>query len=133
MSFFFFKQKTAYEMRISDWSSDVCSSDLAARVGLERGEVGTRAGLGIAFAPEHGAFGDTLEMPRLLLGRSMAQQRGRDGDADDRMVGRRIVAEVFLHYIALTRRPSEAVILLGPGQRGTTRPPHPPPANREFR
>src|SRR3546814_3239556 len=30
--FFFFKQKTAYEMRISDWSSDVCSSDLAERV-----------------------------------------------------------------------------------------------------
>src|SRR3546814_2813635 len=28
--FFFFKQKTAYEMRISDWSSDVCSSDLRA-------------------------------------------------------------------------------------------------------
>src|SRR3546814_8087120 len=28
VSFFFFKQKTAYEMRISDWSSDVCSSDL---------------------------------------------------------------------------------------------------------
>src|SRR3546814_16663318 len=28
MSFLFFKQKTAYEMRISDWSSDVCSSDL---------------------------------------------------------------------------------------------------------
>src|SRR3546814_19844265 len=29
--FFFFKQKTAYEMRISDWSSDVCSSDLRRR------------------------------------------------------------------------------------------------------
>src|SRR3546814_9583400 len=29
--FFFFKQKTAYEMRISDWSSDVCSSDLMAK------------------------------------------------------------------------------------------------------
>src|SRR3546814_19086341 len=28
VAFFFFKQKTAYEMRISDWSSDVCSSDL---------------------------------------------------------------------------------------------------------
>src|SRR3546814_1173625 len=28
-TFFFFKQKTAYEMRISDWSSDVCSSDLS--------------------------------------------------------------------------------------------------------
>src|SRR3546814_10441236 len=31
MCFFFFKQKTAYEMRISDWSSDVCSSDLSGR------------------------------------------------------------------------------------------------------
>src|SRR3546814_8480765 len=31
--FFFFKQKTAYEMRISDWSSDVCSSDLPEEVG----------------------------------------------------------------------------------------------------
>src|SRR3546814_13404885 len=30
--FFFFKQKTAYEMRISDWSSDVCSSDLPGAV-----------------------------------------------------------------------------------------------------
>src|SRR3546814_15979924 len=29
---FFFKQKTAYELRISDWSSDVCSSDLSAEV-----------------------------------------------------------------------------------------------------
>src|SRR3546814_3437702 len=50
LSFFFFKQETAYEMRISDWSSDVCSSDLcnarASRNGLaprppDRG--GTRA------------------------------------------------------------------------------------------
>src|SRR3546814_3466694 len=31
--FFFFKQKTAYEMRISDWSSDVCSSDLPVIAG----------------------------------------------------------------------------------------------------
>src|SRR3546814_5128341 len=30
--FFFFKQKTAYEMRISDWSSDVCSSDLLRQI-----------------------------------------------------------------------------------------------------
>src|SRR3546814_2855258 len=34
MFFFFFKQKTAYEMRISDWSSDVCSSDLGLLVNL---------------------------------------------------------------------------------------------------
>src|SRR3546814_3996676 len=32
---FFFKQKTAYEMRISDWSSDVCSSDLPYHWGTE--------------------------------------------------------------------------------------------------
>src|SRR3546814_9581999 len=32
--FFFFKQKTAYEMRISDWSSDVCSSDLYAHMNI---------------------------------------------------------------------------------------------------
>src|SRR3546814_2616416 len=32
--FFFFKQKTAYEMRISDWSSDVCSSDLNGRIAV---------------------------------------------------------------------------------------------------
>src|SRR3546814_1561228 len=31
LAFFFFKQKAAYEMRISDWSSDVCSSDLVTR------------------------------------------------------------------------------------------------------
>src|SRR3546814_9736685 len=39
--FFFFKQKTAYEMRISDWSSDVCSSDLqeVRRVLIARGVV----------------------------------------------------------------------------------------------
>src|SRR3546814_1849572 len=56
--FFFFKQKTAYEMRISDWSSDVCSSDLGAqdaqhhprRLGKPRsrpeiiGEIGPRLG-----------------------------------------------------------------------------------------
>src|SRR3546814_7617512 len=37
---FFFKQKTAYEMRISDWSSDVCSSDLAS---ISRFSAGTLA------------------------------------------------------------------------------------------
>src|SRR3546814_3277981 len=46
--FFFFKQKTAYEMRISDWSSDVCSSDLRAQIGnglpLENG-IDSRDGL----------------------------------------------------------------------------------------
>src|SRR3546814_10528414 len=46
--FFFFKQKTAYEMRISDWSSDVCSSDLGGgelrRFGREIGVLDARLG-----------------------------------------------------------------------------------------
>src|SRR3546814_16465712 len=41
--FCFFKQKTAYEMRISDWSSDVCSSDLSLEdLGFRREEPGER-------------------------------------------------------------------------------------------
>src|SRR3546814_1907718 len=48
--FFFFKQKTAYEMRISDWSSDVCSSDLTAKYLAKFGETKTRARLGKAGA-----------------------------------------------------------------------------------
>src|SRR3546814_20594635 len=53
--FCFFKQKTAYEMRISDWSSDVCSSDLdehvALRATLQRPEKFHH--LGIAAHPVH--------------------------------------------------------------------------------
>src|SRR3546814_4934763 len=51
--FFFFKQKTAYEMRISDWSSDVCSSDLQRLRELagERRRFGYRR-LGILLARE---------------------------------------------------------------------------------
>src|SRR3546814_8389609 len=47
--FFFFKQKTAYELRISDWSSDVCSSDLmlpAGRILSDEVHQGLEAGLG---------------------------------------------------------------------------------------
>src|SRR3546814_1749075 len=43
-NFYFFKQKTAYEMRISDWSSDVCSSDLDLLLVLEEVE---ELGLGL--------------------------------------------------------------------------------------
>src|SRR3546814_1442467 len=54
--FFFFKQKTAYEMRISDWSSDVCSSDLAPRLLVVRR---ARKHLALPVAPAHpAAFGD---------------------------------------------------------------------------
>src|SRR3546814_15451461 len=52
--FFFFKQKTAYEMRISDWSSDVCSSDLKA--GDHQGD-GGRIALGVCHQQDGGAHG----------------------------------------------------------------------------
>src|SRR3546814_10811048 len=66
--FFFFKQKTAYEMRISDWSSDVCSSDLAllhgfrvpdARAPFRYLELGCGQGFGLCLLAAlypHGAF-----------------------------------------------------------------------------
>ena len=38
--FFFFKQKTAYEIKECDWSSDVCSSDLVVVVGIVQVEMG---------------------------------------------------------------------------------------------
>src|SRR3546814_1635674 len=41
--FFFFKQKTAYEIRISDWSSDVCSSDLVERRQIVEFQIAIRA------------------------------------------------------------------------------------------
>src|SRR3546814_3834284 len=57
--FFFFKQKTAYEMRISDWSSDVCSSDLPLRRfgGEGAGNVGQDGGHGQA------ASGNAVAIP----------------------------------------------------------------------
>src|SRR3546814_12282357 len=69
-SFFFFKQKTAYEMRISDWSSDVCSSDLVhdtvGRRGVEA-RTDRRHGLFLRLHHEvHGA-GEELAARRIDL------------------------------------------------------------------
>src|SRR3546814_17912778 len=63
---FFFKQKTAYEMRISDWSSDVCSSDLLA-------ETGIRSNLN-PLINDHGQAISTLETAQKLL--NEAQEQG---------------------------------------------------------
>src|SRR3546814_9401572 len=56
---FFFKQKTAYEMRISDWSSDVCSSDLGVGFGDAVHDVvdGVVARADVAEAEQHLGFG----------------------------------------------------------------------------
>src|SRR3546814_9717843 len=83
--FFFFKQKTAYEMRISDWSSDVCSSDLC-RAGRRRRAVGHGA------ISSHGAISN---------GEADAERaRGAGGEvegcraSDDGRARRRVVEQI---------------------------------------
>src|SRR3546814_7608505 len=62
--FFFFKQKTAYEMRISDWSSDVCSSDLfnqyAFTGNLENSAAADPKDRFVAFSKDSATKGETL-------------------------------------------------------------------------
>src|SRR3546814_3477004 len=82
--FFFFKQKPAYEMRISDWSSDVCSSDLGLRYeipinDLETGGIelqGDGDGFLNPFVTGATTFGD------LGLQASLGANIALDGDAD---------------------------------------------------
>src|SRR3546814_1586048 len=85
--FFFFKQKTAYEMRISDWSSDVCSSDLhvaKADAVVEDAENDIHLALEILrFAQPHRQFGvvvaDRLPLaPRLIPARVACGRPGVD-------------------------------------------------------
>src|SRR3546814_1568897 len=86
--FFFFKQKTAYEMRISDWSSDVCSSDLRQAAAV-RGDVGG----GVLVAdPRHALVG----LQCLGVGHRHAGQRAelaRDlHRSEERRVGKECVS-----------------------------------------
>src|SRR3546814_11963750 len=74
---FFFKQKTAYEMRISDWSSDVCSSDLKGSQ--------ARSGLLPADRRLHGTFLCRRPYPRWFLqARSPSDREGNTDPASDR-------------------------------------------------
>src|SRR3546814_3372615 len=61
---FFFKQKTAYEMRISDWSSDVCSSDLSTPIRLVPDDM-----------PEAASLPQNVEAEAALLGALMIDNR----------------------------------------------------------
>src|SRR3546814_12636088 len=64
LSFFFFKQKTAYEMRISDWSSDVCSSDLE--------ELVEAAAAQMRELPFYNSFFKTATPPTVMLAAKIA-------------------------------------------------------------
>src|SRR3546814_1811566 len=79
LCFFFFKQKTAYEMRISDWSSDVCSSDLKRARHLERArerEVAQDAARDIAH-PRHPRGAERHRHRDRRLGQSPLARRAR--------------------------------------------------------
>src|SRR3546814_2907466 len=80
MLFFFFKQKTAYEMRISDWSSDVCSSDLIiGRLGDE-GHQPRRLDPDDVVRP---ARFDQAHPPRPVLGQPRRRRAPRAAAADN--------------------------------------------------
>src|SRR3546814_1308110 len=66
--FFFFKQKTAYEMRISDWSSDVCSSDLSTSTSSAQTGLGSGADLRLDALNQ---CLDRLCQPRVALRQSL--------------------------------------------------------------
>src|SRR3546814_13933362 len=68
--FFFFKQKTAYEMRISDWSSDVCSSDLVLAQFQHRAHV-----IGNTELAEHRGL-----LRQIAEAQTRAQMHGQGGD-----------------------------------------------------
>src|SRR3546814_19953791 len=78
--FFFFKQKTAYELRISDWSSDVCSSDLevVGEVAVERPGLGRQRG-------------------QRRLGEAVSRLVAGEGQLDGRLGVVRFVAAVPVH------------------------------------
>src|SRR3546814_19579266 len=76
--FFFFKQKTAYEMRISDWSSDVCSSDLPGRAEQQLGDADILRAVDRFLVDHRDRRRDLIEH----------QRRARAGDGDAIGVGR---------------------------------------------
>src|SRR3546814_5248217 len=99
--FFFFKQKTAYEMRISDWSSDVCSSDLvaeaAARAGLHGKGIVAGHGCGIERNVAIAKFDERIA----LLGKDEADVRlgGEHTLGEDREIGRASCRERECQYV----------------------------------
>src|SRR3546814_19127258 len=76
---FFFKQKTAYEMRISDWSSDVCSSDLVQVM------VGAQQPVGAEAADRLGRLAHDV-VADVLAQRAADRDRVQDGGEDRKSV-----------------------------------------------
>src|SRR3546814_5701532 len=93
--FFFFKQKTAYEMRISDWSSDVCSSDLHAAA-VVRGSYHSVVVVDMPFGTYEASPQQAFESAAYLLKKSGAAavklEGGRAMRSEERRVGKECVS-----------------------------------------
>src|SRR3546814_5106000 len=90
---FFFKQKTAYEMRISDWSSDVCSSDLADRDAILAMRCEFRDVIDDAIVER-----DRAVIDQLVNEQRTDRLRGRE-QTDRRKIGRASCRERVLQYV----------------------------------
>src|SRR3546814_4246739 len=90
--FFFFKQKTAYEMRISDWSSDVCSSDLELQRGEARVEAAGCRQLAVAAALDQAALVDHQDAVGLQHGGEAVGDDQRRARSEERRVGKECVS-----------------------------------------
>src|SRR3546814_1872051 len=88
--FFFFKQKTAYEMRISDWSSDVCSSDLMDKDAYATEYLTDPAINAIADRVVHRP--DPVAAADISRSRATVSIRLKDGRSDERRVGKECVS-----------------------------------------
>src|SRR3546814_4146361 len=87
---FVVKQKTAYEMRISDWSSDVCSSDL--KIAGDGEEIGIGAiNMVDAIQGREPGIGFLNQFVDILL-RRMAREPGAHGRSEERRVGKECVS-----------------------------------------
>src|SRR3546814_8236257 len=100
---FFFKQKTAYEMRISDWSSDVCSSDLRGGKAAHTDGLGSHQIQRIAKPEDTAAFGEQIVERRrqeFLLDRGNRERIGSRRHRRKRLeIGRASCRESGCQYV----------------------------------
>src|SRR3546814_11198755 len=112
MFFFFFKQKTAYEMRISDWSSDVCSSDLQRAcddagqlcrpaVDFSRDRYGIKPGIGAADLQSVSIVDFVIQfVERIVVGLAQAEFLARpQRRSEERRVGKGCVGKCRSRWV----------------------------------
>src|SRR3546814_7585881 len=118
--FFFFKQKTAYEMRISDWSSDVCSSDLLIFAG-RYAEAEALADAEVQAVPmremSYQALGD-LHIDLVGINETAAEQYRRELDLDSAIARSRFIAEGVTYTREAFASASDGVIVVSLGAEG---------------